>query len=439
MQTAVIFGSTCVVGLLGGLYPAFFLSSYRPAHVMGSSSSKNKGSPFVRQALVIFQFAMSIALIIATVIVHEQTSFLRNMDLGFEPDMKLAIVGMSGSNVEAMETTIRQEMLAIPGVMAAALSTDELPLVFYNDMSIDVPSLKLTEEIDTDRIYVDENFFDVYDIEAVAGRLYSEDYTADTLVQTEEEGLPWTRSAIVTEEFVRAAGLNDPNEMIGETLVVDDYGPQGSALHATVVGVIGDLHLRALQERTAQMVFFASSSVLDIMTLKINPTNFPETLAEVDRVWSKIVPQVPINRYFVGDKYDALYGPEERRSQIFTAFSIFAIFVACLGLFGLASFAAEQRTLEIGMRKVLGAKVRDIQLLIGAQFIKSVLIANLIAWPVVYFVMRDWLNNYEYRIDINPLVFITCGLIAIALAWATVGWQVYAVARANPIRALRYE
>jgi putative ABC transport system permease protein len=210
-------------------------------------------------------------------------------------------------------------------------------------------------------------------------------------------------------------------------------------LHATVVGVIGDLHLRALQERTAQMVFFASSSVLDIMTLKINPTNVPETLADVDRVWNKIVPQVPINRYFVGDRYDALYGPEERRSQIFTAFSIFAIFVACLGLFGLASFAAEQRTLEIGMRKVLGAKVRDIQLLIGAQFIKSVLIANLIAWPVVYFVMRDWLDNYEYRIDINPLVFITCGLIAIALAWATVGWQVYAVARANPIRALRYE
>jgi len=438
LQTAVIVISTCMIGLLGGLYPAFFLSSYRPAHVMGSSSSKNKGSPFVRQALVVFQFAMSIALIIATVIVHEQTNLLRNMDLGFEPDMKLAIVGISGTKVEAMETTIRQEMLAIPGVTAASLSTDELPLVFYNDMAIDIPSLELTEEIDTDRIYVDEYFFDVYDIEEVAGRLYSEEYTADTLVQT-EDGLPWTRSAIVTEEFVRAAGLNDPDEMIGEMLVVNDYGPQGNALHATVVGVIGDLHLRALRERTAQMVFFASSSVLDIMTLKINSTNIPETLAEVDRVWNKIVPQVPINRYFVGDKYDALYDSEERRSQVFTAFSIFAIFVACLGLFGLASFSAEQRTLEIGMRKVLGAKVRDIQLLIGLQFVKSVLIANVIAWPIVYILMRDWLNRYEYRIDINPLVFIICGLVAITLAWATVGWRVYRVARVSPIRALRYE
>jgi putative ABC transport system permease protein len=439
LQTAVIVGLCCLVGLLGGIYPAFFLASYRPAHVMGSSSSKNKGSPLVRQALVVFQFAMSIALIIAAVIVHEQTSLLRNMDLGFEPDMKLAIVGIGGTKVSAMETTIRQEMLAIPGVMAASLSTDELPLVFYNDINIDIPSLELTEEIDTDRIFVDEYFFDVYGIEAVAGRLYSKAYTADTLVQTEEEGLPWTRSAIVTEEFVRAAGLSDPNEMIGETLVVADYSGQGVALHATVVGVVGDLHLRALRERTAQLVFFASSSVLDIMTLKIDSKDVPATLAEVDRVWNKIVPQVPINRYFVGDRYAALYDQEERRSQVFTAFSVFAIFVACLGLFGLASFAAEQRTLEIGMRKVLGAKIRDIQLLIGAQFIKSVLIANVIAWPVVYFLMREWLNQYEFRVNINPLVFLSCGLLAIVLAWLTIGWRVYRVARASPIRALRYE
>jgi putative ABC transport system permease protein len=330
-------------------------------------------------------------------------------------------------------------MLNIPGVTAAALSSDELPLVYYNDISIGIPSLGITEEIDTDRFYVDENFFDVYEIEAVAGRLYSEAYSADTLVRSEEEGVPWTRSAVVTASFVRSAGLDDPEKMLGETLIVNDFGGDGNHLHATVVGVIGDLHLRALRERTAQMVFFSSSSTLDIMTLRISSGDLSATLAEVDRVWRKLVPQVPINRYFVGDKYNALYDPEERRSQVFTAFSLFAIFVACLGLFGLASFAAEQRTLEIGMRKVLGAKVRDIQLLIGAQFIKSVLFANLIAWPVVYFLMREWLNNYEYRVDINPLVFIACGLVAIGLAWVTVGWRVYRVARVSPIRALRYE
>jgi putative ABC transport system permease protein len=361
------------------------------------------------------------------------------MDLGFEPEQKLAIIGLSGTEVAALETTIREEMLAIPGVTGASLSSDELPLVFYNDIGIDIPSLGITEGIDTDRIYVDENFFDVYDIEAVAGRLYSDEFTADTLVQSEEEGVPWTRNAVVTEKFVRAAGLEDPNDMIGETLVVDNFGGDGIHLHATVVGVIGNLHLRALRERTAQMVFFNSSVVLDIMTLKVNSDNLASTLADIDRVWKKVVPQVPINRYFVGDKYDALYNSEERRSQVFTAFSIFAIFVACLGLFGLASFAAEQRTLEIGMRKVLGAKVRDIQLLVGAQFVKLVLIANVIAWPVAYVLMSEWLNNYEFRIDINPLVFVICGFGAIALAWATVGWRVYRVARVSPIRALRYE
>jgi putative ABC transport system permease protein len=439
LQTLTIVLSTVAVGLFGGLYPAFFLSSYRPAHVMGASSSQNKGSPFVRQALVVFQFAVSITLIIATVIVHEQTSLLRNMDLGFEPEQKLAIVGLYGTEVAALETTIREEMLAIPGVTAASLSSDELPLVFYNDIEIDIPSLGITEGIDTDRIYIDDNFFDVYEIEAVAGRLYSEEFTADTLVRSEEEGVPWTRSAIVTEKFVRAAGLENPKDMIGETLIVDNFGGDGIQLHAIVVGVIGDLHLRALRERTAQMVFFSSSVVLDIMTLKVSSNNLASTLADIDRVWKKVVPQVPINRYFVGDKYNALYDPEERRSQVFTAFSVFAIFVACLGLFGLASFAAEQRTLEIGMRKVLGAKVRDIQWLVGRQFIRSVLVANLIAWPVVYFLMRNWLNNYEYRIDISPTVFLVCGLFAIVLAWLTVGWRVYRVARLNPIRALRYE
>jgi len=438
-QTGLIVLAAMMVGALGGLYPALFLSSYRPAHVMGSSSTSNKGSALVRQALVILQFAISIGLIIATVIVHEQTKLLRNKDLGFDKEHKLALVGIDSTDVAPLEGTIRQEMLAISGVAGAALSTDELPLVFYNDISIQIPSLGVTEVIDTDRIFIDAYFFDVYGIRPLAGRLYGEEFTADTLVRPEEEGVPWTRSAVVSEAFVRAAGLADANDLLGEVLVAPDYGGEGIHLHATVVGVIPNLHLRALRERTAQLVFFASSSVLDIMTLNIDSADIPATLAEVDRVWQKLVPQVPIKRYFVGDRYDALYDSEERRSQVFSAFAILAIFLACLGLFGLAAYSAEQKTLEIGIRKVLGARIRDILSLIGAQFLISVIWANVIAWPVAYFVMRDWLNAYEYRVDINPLIFIICGLLAIVLAWATVGWQVLKVARRNPIHALHYE
>ncbi len=438
-QTAGIVLASILVGVLGGLYPAFFLSSYRPAHVMGSSTSPNKGSNFIGQGLVVFQFAISIGLIVATVIVHQQTRLLRNMNLGIETQQKLVILGLSSGEVAPMEDTIRQEMITIPGVKDAALSTDELPLVYYNDMSIEVPSLGVTEGIDTDRIYIDSHFFDVYGIKPLAGRLYSEEFTADTLLIPEEEGVPWSRSAVVTESFVRATGLSNPNDLLGELLVVTDYGPDGQPLHATVVGVIPNMHLRALRERTAQMVFFASDQVLDVMTMSLDSADLPATLAQIDATWHRLVPQAPIKRYFVDEHYAALYDKEQRSSEVFAAFSAFAILVACLGLFGLAAYSAEQRKFEIGIRKVLGARVSDIVTLTAADFMKSVLWANLIAWPVVYYLMRNWLDAYEFRIDIEPLLFLGSGLLAAALALLTVGWQALKAARGNPIHALRYE
>jgi putative ABC transport system permease protein len=439
LQTGGIVLASIAVGVLGGLYPAFFLSSYRPAHVMGASTSSNKGSVFVRRGLVVFQFAISIGLIIATVIVHQQTRLLRNMDLGIDTHQRLAILGLSSGEVAPMEDTIRQQMIAIPGVEDAALSTDELPLVFYNDMTIEIPSLDVTDGIDTDRIFIDTHFFDVYGIEPLAGRLYSEEFTADTLLIPEEEGVPWSRSAVVTESFVRAAGLTNAEELLGELLVAPDYGPEGQHLHATVVGVIPDLHLRALRERTAQMVFFASSQVLDVMTLRLDSEDLPATLAQIDKTWDRLVPQVPINRYFVDEQYAALYHAEQRRSEVFAAFSVFAILVACLGLFGLAAYSAEQKKFEIGIRKVLGARVSDIVTLTAADFLKSVLWANLIAWPVAWYLMRNWLDAYEFRIEIDPLLFVYCGLLALVLAWLTVGWQAFKAARGKPIHALRYE
>jgi putative ABC transport system permease protein len=439
LQTGGIVIATMLVGALGGVYPAFFLSSYRPAHVMGSSTSANKGSPRMRQVLVVLQFAISIFLIVATAIVYQQTLLLRDMELGIEKDHKLAITGLSADAVEPLEGTIRQEMLNIPGVTAAALSSDELPLVFYNSMDIEIPALGVTEGIDTDRIFVDAHFLDLFGVKPLAGRVFGEEFTADGLVKSSEEGVPWTRNAVVTETFVRVAGLSRPEDLLGQILVAPDFGGDSVDLHATVIGVVPDLHLRALRERTEQMAFFTTDVVLDIMTLKIESNDLPATLAEIDRVWQDVVPQVPIQRYFVDDKYAALYDPEERRSQVFAAFTVFAVLVACLGLFGLSAYSAEQRTLEIGIRKVLGARISDILALIGAQFMKSVLWANVIAWPMVYLVMRDWLDAYEFRIDIDPLIFIACGLLTLVLAWLTIGWQVLKVARANPIRALRYE
>jgi putative ABC transport system permease protein len=393
----------------------------------------------VRKSLVIVQFAISIALIVATIIIQAQTRLLRGMDLGIDLDNRLVITGITSSEVAPLEDTIREQMLAIPGVTAAALASDELPMTHYNNSDFLVPELGVMDFIDTDKVFVDAHFFDLYGVQAVAGRLYGEEYTADTLVRSGSGDVPWTRNAVVTESFARAAGVNDPGDMLGKVIVAEDYGGDGIHLHATVIGVIADLHLRRLHEHTAQMVFFASNSVLEVMSLKIETGNLAATLAAIDDTWADIVPQVPIHRYFAQDSFDALYKTEQRRGQVLTALSAFAMFVACLGLFGLAAYSVEQKTLEIGIRKVHGARIPDILILIGAQLLKSVLWANLVAWPVVYFIMRDWLDSYAFRIDITPLVFITAGLLAAALALACVAWQVLKVARSSPIHALRYE
>lgn len=439
LQFSGIVLTTIAVGALGGVYPAFFLSSYRPAHVMGSSSSTHKGSPFMRQALVVFQFAISIALIVATGIVYQQTQFMKEMNLGFDKSHKLAITGMNQDKVQPLVATIRQEMLNIPGVTAAALSSDQLPLVFYNDIDMSIPGLGVTDEFSTDRMFVDVHFLELLGVEPIAGRLFAEAFTADVLVRSDDENVAWTRNAVVTESFLRSAGVERADDLIGSVLISPNYGNDGQALHSTVIGVIPDLHFRALRERTAQMVFFTTDSVLDVMTLDIQSGNIPESLAAIEATWKKIVPQVPIHRYFMDEHYNALYDTEERRSQVFAAFAAFAILVACLGLFGLAAYSAEQRKFEIGIRKVLGARVTDILTLTAADYLKSVLWANLLAWPVVYLVMRNWLNGYEYRIDIDPFLFIFCGVLALALAWLTVSWHAFKAARSNPIHALRYE
>lgn len=428
-----------IIGILGGAYPAFFLSSFRPARVMGSNTSANKGSLGVRKALVLIQFAISIALIVATIIIHAQAHMLRSMDLGVALENRLVIRGITSRDVAPLADTLRQQMLAIPEVTAAAQASDELPLTHYNNSDFIIPALGVTEPIDTDRVFVDAHFFDLYGVQPLAGRLYGEEYTADTLVRSESDDEPWTRNAVVTESFTRTAGVNDLSEMLGKVIVAPDYGGEGIHLHATVISVIPDLHLRALHERTAQMVFFASSSVLDVMTLKLETDDLAATLAAIDDTWQDVVPQAPIQRYFAQDKFNALYETEQRRGQVLTALSVFAMFVACLGLFGLAAYSVEQKTLEIGIRKVHGARIADILVLIGAQLLKSVLWANLVAWPVAYFIMRDWLDSYAFRIDITPVVFITSGLVAALLALTCVIWQVLKVARSSPIHALRHE
>jgi len=438
-----VVGVSTLVGLLGGIYPAFFLSSYRPSQVLGASTSGNKGSHQARQVLVVFQFAISITLIIATTVIYLQTSMMRNMDRGYNSEHRLALNGIDSEQVAPSAAALRQELLNIPGVKAAGFSSQDIPMTYHNNYPFSVPSKDVDSYINTDRVYVDQYFFDVYDIKPIAGRLYSEDFSADYLRIPEEPGEPLTSSVIVTESFVKKAGFSTPDEALGDYVSLPQLGENREPLHATIVGVVGDMELRNIHEGTSEMAFFAhednSSGRFEVLTLNIQSNDLQKTLSAIDVAWQSILPEIPISRYFVNDSFNALYDAEQKQAEVFAAFSIFGVFVACLGLLGLAAFSAEQRTKEIGIRKVLGARIPDILKLLNWQFVKSVLTANLIAWPTAYVLMDNWLQNFTIRIDLGFLLFLGTAVITLLVAILTVSSQAYRVARAAPIHALRTE
>jgi putative ABC transport system permease protein len=235
------------------------------------------------------------------------------------------------------------------------------------------------------------------------------------------------------------AGIASPDEAIGKVLVSENYYGTGQPLNTTIIGVVPDLVLRPLKTRTEQMIFFASSSVLNYMILDIRSENREATIAAIQTTWESLVPDMPLKLSFMQDDYAKLYDSEERSGRLFTIFSLFAILVACLGLLGLASFSADQRTKEIGIRKVLGASITQIVKLLNWQFLKPVVLANLIAWPIAYFAMKDWLESFVYRIDLTFFPFVLAGSMAIIAAAFIVTSQSFHAARRNPIYALQSE
>jgi putative ABC transport system permease protein len=244
---------------------------------------------------------------------------------------------------------------------------------------------------------------------------------------------------VVNESFLQALGIDSIEAAIGQQFTSLGYIDGNQSLISTIIGVVPDMKMRSVREVIRPKVFYTSETLQTVLFLKLKTGNLAATMGEVDRVWNNIVPTVPINRSFVEDDFDALYAFDETRGDVFSIFSVFAVLVACLGLFGLAAFEAEHRTREIGIRKVLGARIGDILCLLTWKFIKPVLVANLLAWPVAYYFLQGWLEGYAYRIDLSLLPFISAAAVAICIAWATVGTQAYRVARASPIYALRHK
>jgi len=434
-----------VVGILGGLYPAFFLSRFEPATVLkaNKSSSETPGSGRLRSILVVAQFAVSIGLIICTAVIYGQTVYARTLDPGYDRSHILQLDELSRYQLLDKGEIIADRMRRIPEVQAVGRTTIGVATDNNNNTGVMVPGR--AEPVDMGTYQVDEGYFEAMGLRLVAGRWFDEARPMDDMTLPYPPDVPAQRAmvarggnVVINELAARRLGFNNPSDAVGRTFRAALVDNELGLVPVTVIGVVRDARFRSVRLPLDPIMFSNWNSGHSYMVVRYRGDP-ARVRAAAERAWKSVTTEVPFNAEFSDDIVGELYGADDARAQTFAAFALLAILVACLGLFGLAAFTAERRTKEIGIRKVLGARSRDIVRLLAWQFSKPVLIANLIAWPVAWWAMRDWLDKFDTRIDLGPAPFILAGGLALVIAIGTIAGHAFKVARANPILALRYE
>ncbi len=419
-----------LAGLLSGFYPALILSGFRPAATLRANTSGQSGSGRLRTALVIVQFAVSIGLGIGALVVFQQIEFARTIDLGFRRD-NIVFTGAGGHLTEDGTRSFVQALERGPGILQVA-RTSFAP--FYGNNSVlPVQRPGDAEFLSPNHISVSQNYFDLFKIKLLAGRVLEDNREEDRFYEGPKGDLGKNEghNVMVNASLARALGYA-PAEIVGKNFV---FGKS----HSRVVGVVADTLTEGARSPALQTVYVHRDNNLQNVAIRVAPGKMQEALDYIARTQRAFVHGVAFSGTLLTDSYEKLYQGDERQGQIFAIFVVIAIFIASLGLFGLAAFTAGRRTKEIGIRKVFGARDGDVILLLLWQFSIPVLVANLIAWPVAWYYLHGWLEGFAYRITLNPLYFAGVGLAALAIAWATVLTHALRVAGANPIHALRYE
>ncbi len=409
------------VGLFAGIYPAFFMTSFRPTSVLRGKLRVEAQHPFVRNGLVLFQFSISIILLVGTFVVYSQMQYVRNRQLGFD---KEHIVILPRAHVLAKKQELfKQEIMTHAGIQSASMSSSypgkALAYLVYK---------KLGSSGDEGHVMgtfiSDHDFAETYGLELIDGRYFSGD-------PSREED-----TVVLNETGVRLLGLEDP---VGQNI----FGPEKDKYRTlTVIGVIEDGNFHSLHQKIQPLGIrhlSAGGTGTRFLSIRLNPGNAQKTLTFLEDKWEEFVPDRPFEYTFLDDDLDLLYKSDWRTGQLMTAFSILSVIIACLGLFGLVAFSAEQRTKEIGIRKVLGASSLRIVFSYSKEFTKWVILANVIAWPIAYYVMSKWLENFAYRTSIELWTFILAAVLALLIALITITFQVLRAALADPIDSLRYE
>jgi len=429
--TGLITG-TSAAGLLSGVYPALVLSRFRPGAMVKTSRVAPVGSGSLRSVLVVMQFAVSIGLGIAALVIFQQIDYAHKIDTGLNRD-GMVIVGGESLTSTARES-FAQALRINPAILGVA-SSSILPFSGSESNSFVEQVGEPQSRILVRTMDISPGFPSVYDMHLLSGRLLSDERGEDRLLTGAhidmKDGKNEGRNILINLAAARKFGYSATNA-IGKVIVLD-----GS--HVKIVGVLGDSKMDGLKMPVQPTVFGYYPDENTIVSVRIRGDRVSDTLAFIDKAWHEMAPGFPVQRFFLSDIFEMQFKADEKQGKMFALFVGIAIFIACLGLFGLAAFAVERRTREIVLRKVFGARTRDIVRLLLWQFSVPVLIANVIAWPVAYYYLHHWLESYAYRITLNPLYFLTAGVTALAIAWVTIIAHAIRIARASPIIALRYE
>jgi len=419
MSTLIFSGMLILItSILAGMYPAFYLSSFRPYAAL--KYFRGGGSGNLRKVLVVTQFSLSIALIIGVTIVFLQVRLMKNKDLGFNSEQILIV--QADQQLFNKIDAFKSEVVKNPDVLSVTMSS-----LIPSDMLVNNhggKTLEGGEELPFSfrlaAVETDYDYFDTYDIEMIAGRAFSKKFGTDDSL-----------AFIINKTAVEKLGWK-VDEAVGKPLM---YGGR----KGRIIGVTGDFHFESLHNQIVPVIFRISRQNAYRLSIRTSGERIKETISYIENLFSEIRPGYPFTFTFLDEKLNELYEAENKQVTLLFMFSILSIFVSCLGLFGLASFTAEQRTREIGIRKVFGATTGNVVTLLSREFLKWVLLANIVAWPLSWFLMREWLSSFAYRVDLSIWIFLFAGITALVISTLTVSIQAIRAANSNPVSSIRYE